>query len=281
MAIDLSTLVTALAEAPLLTVSKAGLTSEGAGTWSSLWKASGWPLAGATPANLSGATGSQVCTRATQGAITGWSNPAGGDLSFLATLQAMSNTIGTLIIADRLWTVSGISGTSVAAQSVVNPSDIPARDANGATTGTDVEPWIEIYSAPGATGATWTLTGTDAAGNTNRTWTYTHPANAETVGQMAPCLPGGASPAATLGMQRLVSFTGSISTGTAGDIGVSLIRRVAQLTLPAANVGQVVDFAALSLPAIWDDSCLFPMWLNSSGTTGVILGNLSIAQMTP
>lgn len=281
MAIDLSALVTALANAPLLNLQKSAIASEGGGTWSSLWKASGWPVAGANPPNLAGAANSHQCFLSTSGAITGWTNPPSGDLSFLAALACQSNTTGVLEICDRLWAVSGISGTSAVAQPVTNQSDIPARDENGTTTGDGVEPWGEIYSAPGATGATWTLTGTDAAGNTNRTWTYTHPANAETAGQMLQYLPGGGSPAATLGMKRLVSFTASISSGTAGDIGVSIIRRLCSIPTTVNNIGNIIDFAATALPQIFDDSCLFMRWLNTSGTTGLISGNMKIAQMTP
>lgn len=283
MAIDMNALVAALAAANTLDIGKASIATEGVGTWSSLWKANGQPAAGATAAVFSGAVNSQICTRATAGALVGWSNPAGGNACYLAGMQA-ENTIACAInLYDRLWACSGfVTNTATTAQSVTNPSDIPARDENGAALGVGVEPWIEVYSAPGATGATWTLTGTDEAGNTNRTWTYTHPANAETVGQMAPCFPGGASPAAGNGMRRLVSFTTSALTGSAGDIGVTLMRRLCTIPITTAGLATVLDFASTGLPEVFTDSCLFLTMLNVTGAvTSIPLGNAKIVEMTP
>lgn len=94
----------------------------------------------------------------------------------------------------------GFDPTLTTDQTIVTPGALPTgRDpANGA----DVEPWLEVYTAPGATAATWKLTGFDANGNTGHNWTYAHPANAESVGQMMPLLPGGATPADTLGCRQ-------------------------------------------------------------------------------
>lgn len=250
---------------------KASQTAEGAGTWHSLWKAAGFPAAGASPPAFSAGSG-YIPTRSTTGAFP-YSNPTGS--AYLAKLAAAGATVGTLIIYDRLWACSGFNTTTLTTQTVTTPGTLTAgRDPN---TGDDVEPWLEVYTAPGATTATWTMTGVDKDGTSSKTWTYTHPANAESVGQMMPLLPGGASPS-SLGCQQVTSLLCSASSGTAGDIGITLLRRVAQIPLMLANVGMVLDALALGLPEIFDDACLAFMVLASTTNTGVIQGTLALAK---
>lgn len=253
---------------------KASQTAEGAGTWHSLWKAIGQPPAGANPPVFTAGSG-YTPTRTTTGAIP-FTNPTNPKISAIGRLALAGATIGSLHIYDRLWACSGFNTTVTTAQNVTTPGSLPSgRDPN---TGSDVEPWVEIYTAPGATTATWTLTGTDAAGNTGRTWTYTHPANAETVGQMAPFLPGGGSPAAVLGCRQVTSLTCSVSSGTAGDVGITLLRRLADIPLTVANVEQILDGFGLGLPQVFDDSCLALLVMCSATNTGVVQGLLSLAQ---
>lgn len=262
-----SDLINALNNGQRIQIYKASQSTEGAGTFASLWKAAGNPVAGANPPAF-GSSGF-VPTRTTTGAL-GQSNPTSPALSYLCRLGLKGATVGGFMLYDRLWACSGFSTTSVAVQTVTTPGVLPAgRDP---TAGADVEPWVEIYTAPGATAATWTLTGTDANGNTNRTWTYAHPANAETVGQMAPFVPGGGSPAATMGIQVVNSLQCSVSSGTAGDVGVTLIRRITDLPIVAANIGAVLDAFGCGMPRIYDDACLALMVLASAANTGIVIG---------
>lgn len=269
-------LVAALAEAVQIQTMKVSQATEGAGTWSSTWTQGGFPSAG-TVGTLGGALNSQQVLQSNAGAVKNFANAAVGNANFLAGADVSAASNGVLIIADRLWAVGGISGTSIVSQPVTNVGLIPPRDAFGTTVGVCVEPWIEIYTPPGATAATWTVTGTDEAGNTGRTWTYAHPANAETANQMAPMVPGTAAG----GIRQMDSFIGSISTGTAGSIGVTMIRRLAQLSVPANNFATVLDFAATKLPLLFDNTALMLIWLNSSGTQPILHCGLKVAEMTP
>lgn len=264
-------LIAALTGGQRYSFHKASLAAEGAGTWSSLWKVAGFPPAGANPPAFSAGSG-YIPTRTTTGAfpITNATTDA-----YLGKLSAQGATVGTLIVYDRLWACSGFLTNDATERSVTTPGTLTAaRDPNN---GLDVEPWLEVYTAPGATGATWTLKGTDAAGNTTRTWTYTHPANAESVGQMAPFFPGGASPAAQLGCRVVTSFQCSGTSGTAGDIGVTLLRRLAEIPLTLANVGTVLDAISLGLPFVPDDACLAFMVQCSTTNTGAMNGQLVLA----
>lgn len=253
---------------------KASQTSEGVGTFHSLWKALGYPVAGANPPLFSAGSG-YVPTKDTAGAIT-FSNPTAPAITVMSLLEVYSTVLGQLLVCDRLWACSGFGTVITTLQSITTPGNLPAgRDPN---TGGDVIPFLEIYGAPGATGATWTVTGTDALGNTNRTWQYTHPANAESVGQLLPLLPGGASPASTLGMRQAVSFQASGTSGTAGDIGISLLRRIAGCTVRSLSDPGFKDYAQLGMPRVYDDACLMMRVLCSAATTGRFEVDLQLAQ---
>jgi hypothetical protein len=254
---------------------KASATAEGAATWQSLWKVAGVPIAGSNPPLFSAGSGYSP-TDATAGAYP-YTNPAGGVQKRLLQLVLSGATVGTVILYDRLWTCSGFGTVVTTAQNVTTPGTIPSRDANGAALGAGVELWGEVYTAPGATGATWTVSYTDQDNNAAQSATYTHPANAETVGQMFPFnLATGDT-----GVRAVASFTASVSSGTAGDIGLTLLRRVAEIPIPLTNVVQVLDFAQLGFPRVYDDSCLALMVRCTATNTGILHGSFIMGDYTP
>jgi len=269
-----SDLAAAIAAGIIGGISKASMTTKGAGLWQSLWKATGQPGAGASPPAYTAGSG-YTPTKATAGAFS-FGNPTGPALSYLAQLRANSSVVGTLYLVDRLWHCSGFDSTVLTAQSITTPGTLPSgRDPN---TGADVEPWIEIYTPPGATGASWDLTGTDALGATTKNWRYTHPASAEVAGQMSPMFSGGAAPSTCHGIRVPVSMLCSISSGTAGNFGITLLRRICELPMNPANMTSVLDAIGCGLPRIYDDSCLALMVLCSAATSGIIQGGILIGQ---
>lgn len=253
---------------------KASATAEGAGTWLSLWKVAGDPAAGNNPPAFNAGSG-YVPTKATLGAVQ-FSNPVAPAITVLTVMDFEFATAGKLQLCDRLWACSGFDTTVTTAQSVTTPGNLPAgRDP---FSGGDVYPFLEVYTAPGATGATWTLTGTDALGNANRTWTYAHPANAETVGQMMQLLPAGGSPASVLGCRQVTSLTCSVSSGTAGNVGVTLVRKLGNVLARAANDTGYKDYNQLGLRQIYDDSCIMGRVFCTTTSTGLIQGELQLGQ---
>lgn len=261
-------IVTMLANAQRLRFNKASQTAKGAATYHSLWKAAGQPGAGSNPPAYTTGSG-YVPTDATTGAF-GFTNPAAGN-TYLAQLVAKGSTAGGLIIYDRVWACSGFSTTVTTAQNVTTPGSLSRPDVNG----TGCEIWGEIYAAPGATGATWTATYTNQAGTGSRTATYTHPANAESVGQMVnfPLQAG------DTGVQSIQSLTCSISSGTAGDVGLTIVYPIFEVGFNAINVPEVCDFARLGLPVIKDDACLALMVSCTTTNTGIISGNFNLGQV--
>lgn len=264
----------ALAGAQAFEIIKVSATAEGAATFHSLWKVASVPVAGANPPAFSAGSG-YTPTKATTGAFN-FTNPAGGSETRVLQGAIVGGTVGTLFLYDRIWACSGFGTVVTTAQNVTTPGTLPTgRDPGN---GIDVWPFGEVYTAPGASTATWTLTGTDAAGNTNRTWTYTHPANAESVGQMFRFVPGGASPAATMGIRQVTSFQASATSGTAGDIGVTLVRVIATIPLTTINVATMLDYAQFGRAVVYDDACLALQVLCTATNTGLIQGTVFLGQ---
>lgn len=254
---------------------KASQTTEGAGTFHSLWKAAGLPAAGATPPAYT--TSGYVPTRATTGAL-GQANSA--QQARLIGVEAETTVAGTLIVYDRLWACSGLTTNAITTLSITSPDTLPTgRLRDGSSDYADVEPWLEVYTAPGATASTWTLTYVDGAGGTGKTATYAHPANAETVGQMIPfVMPGSGADA---GIQQVTSLAFSAASGTAGNVGITLLRRLATIPLPLVNVASAKTAVDLALERVRDDACLALMVMCTTTTSGIILGSIGLSDVTP
>jgi hypothetical protein len=239
---------------------KANFTAEAAGAWHSLWKIAGLPGAG------------YACSRLTPGAIP-FTNPASG-ASYLARLAFACGNVATMVLYDRLWACSGFDTTSVLLQVIAAAGDLPARDRNGESAGDGVEMWLEVYAAPGTTAATWTVTYVNSEGTGGRTTTFAHPANAEAVGMMIP-LPLAAG---DTGVRQVTGFQCSVSSGTAGNVGITLLRRIAEVPVPAAGVVTLLDGVSLGLPRIFNDSCLAMAILASTTSMGAGVGSLVVAE---
>lgn len=255
---------------------KPSVTTEGAGTFHSLWKAAGYPAPATTSPPAATAGSGYVPTRATLGCF-GQTNAAGGNELRANGFVAKSTVAGSLIIYDRLWHCSGFGTVSTSAQAVTTPGALTAGRLRGASDYSDVELWLEVYTAPGATTATWTVVANDGAG-ASRSYTYAHPANAETVGQMMPVVP---QVAAAAGIQQVTSFTASVSSGTAGDIGITLLRPILEIDMSLINNSSFRGALDLSLAKVADDACLCMMVMCSATSTGIISGGFGLSEVTP
>ena len=244
---------------------KASQTGEGAGSWHSLWLATGQPGAGATPAAGDGA----IPTNATAGAIP-MVNPGGGNKLYLGRFVAGSSSAGTLILFDMLWHNSGFVGNSVAAQTIATPPVLTRPDANG----DDVELWGQVYTAMGATASVFTATYVDSGGGIGNLATYSMPANALSVGQVFPFLLADGD----TGVRTVSQVQLSISTGTAGNFGLILLRRLAEIPCSSANIMGAMDTFALGMPEIYADACLTMMFLCTAAATGSCQGAVDMIE---
>lgn len=215
----------------------------------SLFAVAGTPGAGASPGTASGAS----CDDTTAGALR-MQNAAGGSAVYLAggdfflgNVNDQPDTI-QVVLFDRLVHTSELSGTSLIAQTV-NSAALPAR----ASSGEGVEAWMHVWSALGTTNATLTVTYTNTTPTGSRTGTITRSAsgNFNQAGAMFPMQ----MQSGDTGVVSIQSAIWSGTTGTAGNFGFVLAKRIATLTITPTK--SRIDWHETGLPQVDNDACLF------------------------
>lgn len=244
---------------------KVAQTARGAGAWHSLWRAAGSPGAGAIPPAGDG----EIPTRLTPGAIA-LVNPAAGNKLYLGRFTVAGPTAGTLILYDRLWVNSGFNANITSAQTIATPPVLTRPDALGE----DVELWGEVFTALGATASVFTATYTNQGGVAGRQATYSKPGVTPVVGEMFPF----ALQAGDTGVRTVAQVQLSVGTGAAGDFGLLLLRRVAEIPMTQVNVLADRDAFALGMPEIFADACLALQVLCTTTTTGALQAAVSLIE---
>lgn len=249
---------------------KVSIASQTAGTFVSLWRATGQPGQGAIPAATA------TCNNTTIGRI-GFTQQTAPSTSYGAYLDcATGNAAMTLELHDRLAHMGGLNGTLATAQAVsLDINSLLATDnidtRKGDANFGDIQWWLEWYTATGTTAATATVNVTyndGATGNLSAvSLAATRPASF-----MQPL--NSYIPAAQSGkyIRGINSVTLSATTGTAGSFGVTATRPRMTITCPIANFKSVSDWALLGLPEIYNSSCLFPIVLTSTTSSGTVRG---------
>lgn len=251
-------------------IDKASLSNAAAGQYHSLWRANGQPGQGAIPGAAA------ACTNALTGGMgfTQQTNPA---TSYGGWANATcSNAAVTIEIHDRLAHMGGLSGTSVAAQTVGidmntlrGSNNIAARmgDANYS----DIQWWLEWYTDTGGTAVTATVNVTYSDGSTGN---LTGVSLAATRRASFMQLLNSYIPAAQSGLyiRGVNTVTLSATTGTAGNFGVTATRPRMTMPLNIANKTEYFTWADLGFPEIFNTSCLFLIELASTTSTGTVRG---------
>ena len=254
---------------------KASITSQAAWTYVSLWRATGQPGQGAIPAATA------VCNNTTLGGM-GFSQQTSPSTSYGSYMEvATSNSAMTVEIHDRLAHMGGLNGTLTTAQTVsLDLSTLGATNniSNriGYTNYSDVQWWLEWYTATGATAVTVTVNVTYNDGTTGALAA----ASLATTRPASFMLPLNVLiPAAASGryIRAVNTVTLSATTGTAGSFGVTATRPRMTLATPIANMKFVADWAQLGFPEIFNESCLFPIVLTSTTSTGAVRGGGKIS----
>ena len=194
---------------------------------------------------------------------------------------ATSNSAMTVEIHDRLAHMGGLSGTVTTAQNVsleLNALGATNNISNriGDTNYSDVQWWLEWYTATGTTAVTATVAVTYNDGTTGNL-TGASLAATRPVGFMLSLNP--LVPAASSGkyIRAVNTVTLSATTGTAGSFGVTATRPRMTLAAPIANMKFVADWAQLGFPEIFNETCLFPIVLTSTTSTGTVRGGGKIS----
>jgi len=244
-------------------IDKSSLSNVAAGQLASLWQAGTVPAAGATP------TTAAVCTSALSGAIS-FANQTGPATSYLDYLWTAAGNANTSVeIHDRLAHMGGLSGTVTTSQGALSlVTTAPAAARLGATDFSDVQWFLEIYTALGATGVNATVA---VEYNDASTGSLTAIALGATprAARLYPLL--SASPGKWI--RAVTGVTLSATTGTAGNFGITATRqRTVSDAMLVANVDYPLDWAKLGHPEIPNDACLMLLMLCSTTTTGAIRG---------
>lgn len=254
---------------------KASIASQTAGSFCSLWRAIGQPGQGAIP------TTTATCNNTTIGAIN-FTQQTAPATSYGAYLDlATGNAAMTLEIHDRLAHMGGLNGTLTTAQTVnLDLNTLGATDniteRKGDSNFSDVQWWLEWYTATGATVVTATVNVTYNDGTTGaltaQSLAATRPAS-----HMIPL--NSLIPSASSGkyIRGVVSVQLSATTGTAGNFGITATRPRMVIASPIANMKFTADWAQLGLPNIVNSSALFPIVLTPTTSSGTIRGGGKIA----
>ena len=258
-----------------IVLDKASIASQTANSFCSLWRATGQPGQGAIPTVVA------TCNNTTVGTI-GFNQQTSPITSYGAYLEiATGNAAMTMELHDRLANMGGLNGTLTTAQSVnldlstllsTNNINVRKGDANYS----DVQWWLEWYTATGATAVTATIAVTYNDGTTGNlsalSLAPTRPASHMiSLNSLIPSAQSGKF------IRGIVSVTLSATSGTAGNFGVTATRPRMTLSSPIANFKFIADWAQLGLPEIYNSSAIFPIVLTPTTSTGTVRGGGKIA----
>ncbi len=258
-----------------IVLDKASIASQTANSYCSLWRATGQPGQGAIPTVVA------TCNNTTVGTI-GFNQQISPSTSYGAYLEiATGNAAMTMELHDRLANMGGLNGTLTTAQSVnLDLNTLLATDNIGKRKGdanySDVQWWLEWYTATGGTAVTATIVVTYNDGTTGNLSVLSL-AGSRPASHMIPL--NSLIPSAQSGkfIRGIVSVTLSATTGTAGNFGVTATRPRMTLSAPIANFKIIADWAQLGLPEIYNSSAIFPIVLTSTTSTGTVRGGGKIA----
>ena len=256
-----------------LIIDKASVASQAAGNYVSLWRATGQPGQGAIPAAAA------VCNNAMIGAIN-FNQQIAPVQSALGQLEvSCGNAMTTVEIHDRLAHMGGLNGTLATAQTVgidfsaLTSDNLASRigDANYS----DIQWWLEWYTATGATAVTCTVNVTYNDGTTGAlsvALAATRPASL-----MIPL--NGLIPAGGAGkyIRGITSIQNSATTATAGSFGVTATRFRGSVTAFAAFVKYREDWAGIGLSEVANSACLFPLVQTTTTSSGIVRGTGKVA----
>lgn len=258
-----------------LVIDKASIANAAAGQLHSLWRATGQPGQGAIP------TAGANCNNTLLG-CHGFTQQTSPATSYHAYVEAVcSNSSVTMEWHDRLRHMGGLVGNVATLQTVtgmdflgVTADNMEARigDANFS----DIQWWLEWYTDTGSTAATATVSVTYNDGTTGNL-TGVSLAATRRASFMVPL--NGLVPAAAAG-KYIRAVTGvqlSVTTGTAGNFGVTATRVRTSLLCPVANMKWSGDWAALPVSEIPNSSCLFMIQIAGTTSTGTVRGGGKIA----
>ena len=253
-----------------IVIDKASIANAAIGQFHSLWRATGQPGQGAIP------TVTDNCTDSFVGAMR-FAQQTAPATTYAAYLEAACSTSSvTLELHDRLMHRGGLVGNLSTLQSAT--VDLFAELANdnldarkGDANFSDVQWWLEWYTDTGTTATVATVNVTYDDGSTGD---LTNISLAATRRASFMQSINGLIPAAKSGqyIRCVNSVNLSVSTGAAGNFGVTATRLRVSVGCPLANQKWSADWAALPLSEVVNTACLFLVIMPGTTSTGTVRG---------
>jgi hypothetical protein len=231
------------------------------------WYVAGQP--GLAVVCSSGVAGSALTSYGGQIPFT---NPAGGEYSYLARFVGNCNVAGTLFLCDRLWHNNGIDVTSINSQNI-NSVEFPARDVNGTVNGENVLIGVEVSTIMGAGTPTYTMGYTNSAGDAGRSIIGPVIVTAMTVGSFV-IMP---LQAGDTGVKSIQTWQQS-ATQLTGLYSLVAFRILARIGLSVANIDLASDAITGGFPRLFDNTVPFLLWLPTTTTAPTILAQMTVSQ---
>ena len=233
-------------------------TPEAAGNWVSYYLATGSPGAATAPttswASFDNGAGSMVFT------------DVASNKRYLYGVEACATVAGTLLIYDRLGHRQTASNALASTGDKTIGASLPSRYSGAdAEDLHNIEAWIELTVATNTTAPIISMNSyTNSAGTSSRAGgSLTFPATATNVGWASP-LPLQAGDKGVQAISTINVATGAASTGTAN---VFLMRPIARIPIPVANIATVITVRDGLVPRrIYDDSSLCFLYFATSTT---------------
>ena len=235
-----------------------------AGRPTSLYYLGGNPGAGSANTGLTGANYSS--SSAVPAGMLYHQDPGSGN-SYLNRFEGVSSgQPGVLLLLDRLWDCEPTIDTT-SAITITQPT-LPARDANGATSGQGVALAIEVVAATSSTAAVVSISYTNSAGTSGRTGAFIDLPTAATnaIGNWYRI----SLQAGDLGVQSVQSVTFS-TDWTSGTIALVAYRFLAALELPGTGIPNAIDYLTGGFPQLYNGTCPFLVFVPST-TTATLIG---------
>lgn len=258
---------------------KSATATDVAGCWYCTSKDAGYP--GAWAPGTPGLNGRNTdgTTAADYGCIP-IPNPATG-ANYLTALEMAASVVHTNDFFDCLWVNSGIVLATLTEQGITMASALPARDANGTTSG------------EGCTIALLVTTAAlnNAAANAGITVRYT---NSKGVGSRVATLSaiaGSQLPATAVvgtiiwfnlaagdtGVQSIQGVTNTTSLGTTGAVSLMICRDISTIGTPTVNVSTPKTIGSPGI-RLYNGSCLLHNILCSTTTATFFSGSLAVME---
>ena len=229
----------------------------------STWVGAGYPGAGAAPPLYTAGSG-YTCDKSTVGAFP-YVNATTKNYLARATCRNIGNQAGVLYLYDRLWSCSGM-GFAAGTYTVTTPGSLPARITDG---GLDCELWLENFVATGVASGGVVASYLDSAGSA-KSGIITAVTSGNNIGQLQQVVIND-----NLGISQLTSITTDTSW-TSGTFGATIMRRIADITIPPMTEVTILDWTALGLPQIGNDVCLQLVYQCQSTSNPQLYGDLAV-----